>query len=242
MDKKTNAIGKKKTFSIIIPVYKEIDTINKCLQSLVKLERVEESEVIIVDGDNGSTTDHVIKADYPYSLKFVVSEKGRGQQLNRGAEAARGRNFVFLHVDTSMPLNALSLIEESLKSYAAGSFSLGIDSKRLFLRLGNLLANIRSNFSRIPFGDQVHFIRSDVFFGIGGYHHIPIMEDVALMLELKKRGIEIQIRKEKIITSDRRWKKEGMIKATIRNWFLYAIYRIGVPVEKLSSRYIPHAD
>jgi rSAM/selenodomain-associated transferase 2 len=242
MDKRTSTIEKQKKFSIIIPVYREFDTINICLQSLVKLERMEESEVIIVDGDDGSTMDHAVKTDYPYPLKSVMSEKGRGQQLNRGAEAANGSYFVFLHVDTSMPLNALSLIEESLKSYAAGSFSLGIDSKRLFLRLGNLLANIRSNFSRIPFGDQVHFIRSDVFFGIGGYQNIPIMEDVALMLELKKRGMEIQIRKEKIITSDRRWKKEGMIKATIRNWFLYATYRIGVPVEKLSSRYIPHAD
>ena len=242
MDKRTSTIGEKRTFSIIIPVYRESDTINTCLQSLVKLERVEESEVIIVDGDDGSTIDHVIKIDYPYSLISVVSEKGRGQQLNRGAGVASGRNLVFLHVDTSMPLNALSLIEESLKNYAAGSFSLGIDSKRLFLRLGNLLANIRSNISRIPFGDQVYFIRSDVFFCIGGYRNIPIMEDVAFMLDLKKRGIEIHIQKEKIITSDRRWKKEGMVKATIRNWFLYASYRIGVPVEKLSSRYIPHAD
>ena len=232
----------KKTFSIVVPVYKEQEIINQCLENLTKLERIDESEVIIIDGDKGSTVRDIHVQHLPFDLSTLESQKGRGPQLNRGAQVALTDILIFLHVDTTLPVNALSLIEDTLKDYSAGSFRLSIDSGRYFLRLGNFLANLRAGVNKIPFGDQVYFMQRDIFFQIGGFQAIPIMEDVALMLELRKRKIRLHILKEKVITSDRRWNKEGMVRATFRNWILYASYRMGVPVEKLARRYIPHPE
>ena len=228
--------------SIIIPVYREEELINGCLEDLAGIERISEAEVVVVDGGGGSTLHAIEKKEHSYSLITLESEKGRGKQQNRGAQAARARVCLFLHVDTSLPKNALSLIEHVLISCDAGAFRLGIDSKRLFLRLGTLLANVRAAIIHIPYGDQAYFMKRELFFKVGGFQNIPIMEDVALMVELRKRGVELGMLKEKVITSDRRWRKEGMLKATFRNWFLFASYRLGAPAEKLAHRYRPHIE
>jgi rSAM/selenodomain-associated transferase 2 len=233
--------GRAFRFSLIIPVYREFDLIEQCLSHVESLERTNEVEVIVVDGDGGTTLRALGKTLYSFTLKSIVTEKGRGLQFNRGAEESSGSILVFLHVDTTLPMNALSLIETALESCEAGSFRLGIDSKRLFLRLGNILANVRSGLTRIPYGDQVFFIKRELFIKIGGFQNIPIMEDVAFMLALKKLGIKITILHEKVCTSARRWDKEGMLKGTFRNWALYTAYRLGVSPERLHRYYRPHS-
>jgi rSAM/selenodomain-associated transferase 2 len=237
-----NEKGRAFRFSVIIPVYREFELIEQCLSHVESLERISEAEVIIVDGDGGTTLRALGKALYSFTLKSVVAERGRGLQLNRGVEESFGSILVFLHVDTALPTNALSLIETALESYDAGSFGLGIDTKRLFLRLGNFLANVRSGLTRIPYGDQVFFVKRDLFTKIGGFQNIPIMEDVAFMRALKKRGIKITILHEKVCTSVRRWNKEGMLKGTFRNWALYTAYRLGVSPERLHRHYRPHSE
>jgi len=100
--------------SIIIPVYREEELINGCLEDLAGIERISEAEVVVVDGGGGSTLHAIEKKEHSYSLITLESEKGRGKQQNRGAQAARARVCLFLHVDTSLPKNALSLIEHVL--------------------------------------------------------------------------------------------------------------------------------
>jgi len=58
---------------------------------------------------------------------------------------------------------------------------------------------------------RVIFLRKDYFNKIGGYKEIPLMEDVQLMQRIKKRGDRICILSEKVLTSPRRWEKEGTI-------------------------------
>jgi hypothetical protein len=88
----------------------------------------------------------------------------------------------------------------------------------------------------------VLFIRKETFFSIGGFQEIPIMEDVALMLTLRKSGIPIQILEERAFTSDRRWRKEGAVRGTLRNWTLFSLYRMGFSPERLVRRYKPHTE
>jgi hypothetical protein len=167
---------------------------------------------------------------------------GRGVQHNRGAAAAGTEILIFLHVDTRIPHKALSLIEEVLCGYAAGAFSLGIDSPRGFLKLGERLANLRSRITRIPYGDQVLFMRRDTFLSLGGFQEIPLMEDVAFALELRRRGIPIHILREKTCTSDRRWREEGAVRGTVRNWMIYTLFRLGVSPDRIIEYYMPHTS
>jgi rSAM/selenodomain-associated transferase 2 len=230
-----------KKFSFIIPVYREQELINPCLSHLETLQRTDEIEVLVVDGDNGSTISRMDK-ERPFTLKAIKSPMGRGVQQNRGVQSSVGIFLIFLHVDTQIPGNACSLIENVLAHYHAGAFSLGIDTTCLFLKISQRFANIRSRFSRIPYGDQVIFIRRGTFVDLGGFQEIPLMEDVALMLQLRKRQFPVQILREQCLTSGRRWQKEGAVKGTLRNWALYTLYRLGATPERLIRWYRPHTD
>lgn len=229
-------------FSIVVPVYREQGLINRCLAQVNSLQRIREAEVIVADGDGGSTVSAIEEQSFSFTLKKVLSPMGRGVQQNRGAAAAVTEMLIFLHVDTRIPHNALSLVEDALRRFAAGAFSLGIDSSRGFLKLGERLANLRSKITRIPYGDQALFMRRDAFFSLGGFQEIPLMEDVALALELRKRGIPIHILREKTCTSDRRWRDEGAVRGTVRNWMIYTLFRIGVSPDRLIGYYRPHTS
>ena len=68
--------------------------------------------------------------------------------------------------------------------------------------------------TKIFFGDYGIFIRKDIFWKIGGYDSILFLEDVELCKKARRYGKLIQI-KRSIITSPRRFIKEGKLKLTI---------------------------
>jgi hypothetical protein len=100
-----------------------------------------------------------------------------------------------------------------------------------------MVANLRSRLTRIPYGDQAIFIRASYFRSIGGFKEIPIMEDVDLMRRIKRKGWRIVIFQEPVITSARRWEKEGLLFGTLRNWFLMTLFLCGVSPERLARFY-----
>jgi len=63
------------------------------------------------------------------------------------------------------------------------------------------------------------------------------MEDVELMQRIKQSGQRIAIFREPVMTSARRWEKEGLAFGTLRNWFLMIMYLCGVTPERLARFY-----
>jgi predicted glycosyltransferase involved in capsule biosynthesis len=118
-----------------------------------------------------------------------------------------------------------------------GAFSLGIDDDRIFLKLIEWFANLRSRLTRVPYGDQSIFIRKHCFDRVGGFMEIPIMEDLELMTRIRKQGRRIHILKQKSVTSSRRWNKEGIAACTLRNWLIRLLYHLGVPADRLAAFY-----
>ena len=118
-----------------------------------------------------------------------------------------------------------------------GAFDLRIDSRRIVFRVIETIASLRSRLTRIPYGDQAMFIRASYFRTLGGFKEIPIMEDVDLMQRIKRNGKRIAIFREPVITSARRWEREGPGFGTLRNWFLMALYLCGVAPERLARFY-----
>jgi len=223
--------------SIIIPVYNEQAIINRQIKHLLTLEYSGPTEIIIVDGEENNSTLSAI--DTRFSVRKIAAGKGRGLQMNSGARATKGDILLFVHADTGMPKDSLSLIAAKMKSeeVVAGAFQLGIDSERSGIKLIEKMANIRSRFNRIPYGDQSIFIRRDYFFKIGGFDEIPIMEDVALMRKIKNKHDPITIIPSKTKTSARRWTEEGAFYTTLRNWSLFILYSLGVSPQKLIQFY-----
>jgi rSAM/selenodomain-associated transferase 2 len=233
--------SEKYRFSIVIPVLNEAGQINSLIEHIRSQSFEGFLEIIVVDGDMQGNT---VKAIQDKDVIALITEKGRGQQMNAGAVAAHGEILIFLHADTKLPDNALGKISRVLQDerYVGGAFDLGIDSRRLFLKYIAARASFRSRLNRIPYGDQAIFIRKDYFDQIGRFKDIPLMEDVDLMRRIKKDGKKIFILPDKVMTSPRRWEREGALYTTVRNQILMALFYLGVSPCRLAKYYWRHSN
>nr|WP_319493228.1 TIGR04283 family arsenosugar biosynthesis glycosyltransferase [uncultured Desulfobacter sp.] len=224
--------------SVIIPVYREADCINRTIDKLKSSvsQMLWAIEIIVVDGEPEKSTLQAIKD--PDIIKRA-SPAGRGVQMNHGARAATADLLLFLHADTVLPENALKTILDISrdKGVTAGAFDLAIGDAHPAFRIIEKGATLRSRITRIPFGDQAIFFKSECFWALGGYKSIALMEDVDIMLRLRKKGYKIRFISDPVVTSARRWKKEGMIYTTFRNWMLQLLFYFGVSPEKLKAYY-----
>ena len=228
-------MNKDPAISVIIPVLNEAQGINDVIAHIRSQAAVDAVEIIVVDGNPAGNT---IKAISHPGIITAVAEKGRGSQMNCGAIRATGDILLFLHADTFLPPNAFSCIRKCMAvGHVGGAFDLGIDTRKRIFRITERYVAWRTRLMRIPFGDQAIFVRRNYFERIGGYRDIPIMEDVDLMRRIRQRGDAICVIPEKVMTSARRWEKEGVVFATFRNWMLQFLYFIGVSPERLARFY-----
>ncbi len=228
--------------SIIVPVFHERSIICGTLANIGHLHGIDRAEVLIVDGGAGSTLEYVHENQYPYKIITCVTPPGRGLQLSRGAELASAPYLVFLHADTRLRGGSLVEIEGILSRHHAGAFDVYVRSSSYYINTVAAFATIRSRLTRIPYGDQVHFIRKETYLMVGGFRSMPIMEDVDFMSRLKHNGYAIRFAKTFATNPDRRWRKEGAIRRTLVNWSMMLAYRLGVSASRLSHYYRPDAN
>ncbi|MFC1816016.1 TIGR04283 family arsenosugar biosynthesis glycosyltransferase [Thermodesulfobacteriota bacterium] len=222
--------------SIIIPVLNEAYIINQTLRHLQNMDFDGTVEIIVVDGDpKGSTVNAITSAD----VKKAVASKGRGAQMNKGAVLAAGDILLFLHADVTLAMDAFKQIVDTCnrKNLAGGAFSFGINSKRKAFKIIEIAVAVRSHLTKIPYGDQAIFLKTKYFHQIGKFREIPLMEDVEMMRRIKQTGGRIVILPSKVLTSPRRWEKEGVVYCTLRNWLLITLYLFGASPERLVKFY-----
>ena len=221
--------------SVVIPVYHEAPRINHLLRSL----SFPDTEILVVDGAPEQDT---LAAIDVAAVQKIASPPGRGMQLNLGAAHAQGDILLFLHADTILPAHGLDLIRRAQRDPAisGGAFRLRYDSTRLGLAIIAALANRRSRWTRVPYGDQGIFVRAEVFRGLGGFAAIPIMEDLDFMTRLRRAGHAIRILDAPVLTSARRQEHEGLLRCTTRNLLLRLLHHLGVSPARLVRLYRPH--
>jgi rSAM/selenodomain-associated transferase 2 len=222
-------------YSIIVPVLYEQDTIEGLLDHIATIDGIDRCQLIVVDGDPEGGTIGRISNDRVIKL---VSPPGRSRQMNAGAANATGDVLVFLHADTRLPRGALAGIDSALTpDTAAGAFRLCFDSDRFIYRLMSFFVTLRSRWNRLPYGDQVIFIRRRFFENIGGYKDIPIMEDVDIVRRIRRAGGNLRILDSAVRTSIRRMEAEGIARRVFKNWMMMILHNLGLPPHKLTRFY-----
>lgn len=218
--------------SIIIPAINEADHIVNTIESIGPGDK---KEIIVVDGWSNDDTVSIAKS---LGAKVITGSPPRARQMNRGAAQATGDVLVFLHADTRVPEKFEDFIFNSLKQpkMVAGAFELRIDSSMPGLRLIERLANWRSRYLKMPYGDQAIFLSSKLFHYLGGFPDIPIMEDFELVRRLRKQG-NIIILPVPVFTSPRRWQNFGILKTTLINQMVIAAYVIGISPKVITRWY-----
>lgn len=218
--------------SVIIPVFNEENTIAATLE---RLRPLKPEEIIVVDGGSTDRTRDILGGA---DVKFATSPRGRAQQMNRGAEAATGDLLLFLHADTALPATAMSDIRSAMEDprRVGGRFDIELDGRRWMFRVIGNLISLRSRLTRIATGDQGIFVRRKVFENLGGFPRIPLMEDIAFSRMLKRRG-RVACLRSRVITSARRWEKEGVWRTILKMWALRLLYLAGVSPPRLKRFY-----
>jgi rSAM/selenodomain-associated transferase 2 len=219
--------------SVIVPVLNEEKDLNRCLSALVLSAN---EELIVVDGGSADTT---VSISREYTDKVISSKRGRGTQMNAGAETSVGDILLFLHADCVLPEGAFGVVREILsdQGVAAGGFRLSIEHPGLMFRIIERGANLRSALTRLVYGDQGLFMRKETFIKLDGFKEIPLMEDVEISQRLKRMG-KIVFVNPPIRTLPRRWLTEGPVYATLRDWAIAMAYTVfKVRPEKLIKHY-----
>jgi len=88
--------------SIIIPSFNVVNTIEKCIQSVL-VQAYPSIELIIIDGGSTDGTDAIVKK-YSDRITYYVSEPDKGvyDAMNKGIKAASGQWYYFLGADDSL--------------------------------------------------------------------------------------------------------------------------------------------
>ena len=220
--------------SVIVPVLNEEAVIEATLASLQPL-RDQGAELILVDGGSSDAT---MWLAVPYVDQRMDSARGRANQMNAGAAAARAEILLFLHADTRLPSGALEAILDGLETSAKrwGRFDVIIEGQAFMLRVVAAMMNWRSRFTGIATGDQAIFIRKAEFLAVRGFPQQALMEDIAISRTLKERSAPLCLR-QKVTTSGRRWLNGGVWRTIGMMWRLRLLYWLGVPAEQLVKEY-----
>lgn len=222
------------TVTVIVPTYNEEDLIESLIMEL-KEQPPETVEIIVADG---GSTDGTLEILDDLNVTVINGPKSRGAQMDLAARMATTDVLLFLHADVRLPEGWLNKVFEVLtdSDIMVGAFSIEIDEKGWKYRVLEKLANLRARLLKIIYGDEAIFVRAADFKKVGGFKGMALMEDLSLVRRLRELG-KVVVLKDKVLVSPRRWQKNGVVKNTMKNFFIVTLYYFGVSEDKLYKIY-----
>jgi GT2 family glycosyltransferase len=212
--------------SMVIPMLNEAKALPALRAALQALDPAP-YEILCVDGGSEDGSAQLVQG---YGWRVIASERGRGLQINKGVEQAKGDAVMVLHADSHPPADAMLVIGRTLADpkIALASFTPIIRGPEK-TRWGTTLHNWAKTWYapllfrphlfvqgvRLLFGDHGMFFRRADFQKAGGCDpQARVMEEADLCIAMARLG-KVKLVPRAIETSDRRIAEWGAIKA---NW------------------------
>jgi len=221
--------------SVIIPAINEADWI---LRAVSRAWEAGGNEVIVVDGGSDDDTRALAESG---GATVLESPPGRAVQQNLGARHASSQILLFLHADNWLAPTVGQQIRESLlrEEVLGGAFRQRIEAPGRLYRMLEWGNAARVRFRGMPYGDQAIFMRKKTFEQLGGFPTIKLMEDLLLMRAFRKISSPVLL-PGPVYVHPRRWQRYGVVRQTLKNWFLLSAQALGVAPDRLAQLYPLH--
>ncbi len=224
--------------SIIVPTLNEAKNIPLLIQDLSRQCAAPAFELIIADGGSDDSTISVAKnasVNCGIPFKAVKTQVGRGRQMNAAVSTANGDDLLFLHADTHLSnpqllKHAKDKMVSLRNKKVAGHFSLRFEHSATLAAQPYFFYETKTHLNREGCinGDQGIWLSRRYFNELGGFDEsLPYMEDARLARKIFFSGTWVTL-PGTLITSPRRFEKEGLIQRQILNALLSNFDYIGL--------------
>ena len=222
------------TVSVVIPTLNDNEALSRLVAQLIDRD----FEIVIVDGGSDPHPTAAIAA-HP-DIQVIDAPAGRASQLRAGVAATRHPWIWMVHAD-SVLTPAVMRRAQSLSTVGWGRFDVRLDDRHPAFRLIETMMNRRSAWTAICTGDQAIICHRHLIDAIGGIPAQPLMEDIELSRRLRRLAAP-RIFHEQVITSARRWLRNGIFATVVFMWSLRLKYFFGESAASLAARYYPDRD
>ncbi len=221
-----------KKISVIVPTLNEETHIDRLVD---EVSQGFHTELVFVDG---GSTDATVKKASQRNVRVYSSTPNRAMQMNLGVQKATGDILLFLHADSSLPLDWDRHIRQALcdSAVSLGFFRFALQERFRGKRLIEWGTNIRAHILKRPYGDQGFFLRKKDFLNFGGYADVPLLEDIFFVQVARKHGKLLEIQ-QPLSTSARRWIRHGALKVTLYNQAILFAAFLGADLQELAQAY-----
>lgn len=177
----------KPTVSVVIIARDEAAHLPQLLARLQKMPQI--AQIVLSDGASRDATIEVARAA---GVLVVEGVRGRGAQLNAGAQAANGEILWFLHADALPSRGCGADIMRAIESGAIGGhFRLKFAAKnpkmRVWATVFSQIARFQARFGTF-YGDSGIWMTRAAFQNLGGFQNWPLFEDLEMARRLRKIG------------------------------------------------------
>ncbi|MEL6375297.1 MAG: TIGR04283 family arsenosugar biosynthesis glycosyltransferase, partial [Pseudomonadota bacterium] len=196
-------------------------------------------DVIIVDG---GSRDGTLEIAEHAGATIVHAPRGRGIQMNHGVAQAKADWFLFLHADTVLEPGwerevaaFVQRVESGQRDPAAAAFRFALDDLGFRPRLLESAVAMRCALFRLPYGDQGLLIPRSLYHEVGGFAPRQLMEDIDIVRRLKRE--QMIIMRSQAVTSAIRYRREGYVRRSARNFACLMMYYCRVPERYIERMY-----
>lgn len=223
------------TIAIIVPTWNERASIDRMLAALRALEN--DCQIVFADGGSTDGTVEWLRAE---GATVIAGPRGRGAQMNAGAEAVAAQILWFLHADCPPEPNAPRALLTTIRQGAVGGYC------RLAFRDGGLpggcMTWLYPKLARLGlvYGDAGIFVTREAYQAVGGYREWPLFEDLDFLRRLRRR-YPAQIRRAETVVRPSARRFGGFrFPVVLAQWaLLHLLYWAGVPPRWLDRLYRP---
>ena len=194
-------------------------------------------QVVVVDGGSLDRTREIARTS---GHRVITALRGRARQMNRGAAALETDWLLFLHADSRLPPPSGAVLARWLEEAVdqdVGIFRFRLDGQGWFWRFIEVGQRFRQTLYGLAYGDQGLLVHRTRFDGVGGFPDQPLMEDVEVLRRLRRAGATVRVIDAPLLTSPRRYERDGRWLGWLRNATSIGLYLLGVSPRTLARWY-----